>query len=118
VAGDVLCPLVCFAKIRGKGGDRVRMRGNGGAFDGFGREPPRKRPLIFSNAGVADRFRERKIKEDGAAAPLEKIKASGLLGFFLYCSPPLNFLRPCLSIFSALFFHCSMVFIGKVLLSF
>lgn len=60
----------------------MRMRGNGGASDGFGRQPPRKRPLIFSNAGVADRFREKKIKEDWAAAPLEKIKASGLLGFF------------------------------------
>jgi hypothetical protein len=29
-AAAASCPPVCFAKIRGKGGDRVRMRGNGG----------------------------------------------------------------------------------------
>lgn len=87
MAGAVLCPLVCFAKIRGKGGDQVRMRGNEGAFDGFGREPPTKRPLIFFKCrGGRPDLGEKKFKEDGGGGPLGKDQNLESLMFFLYCS--------------------------------
>ena len=80
-----------------------------------------RRALVFSNGMVADRFREKnKSKKMGAAAALEKMKASGLLGFFFFTVPHLvYFLRlPASQFFSPPFFHCNLVFIIKMLLGF